>query len=255
VIEAFVVAYSLVLARSATFVTMLPVLGGDSVPRTVKVGLSVALAAFQIATHGAELSPDFVEQASRVTWLTFGLSLGREAALGAFLGCLLGLVLLPVRVAGEYLGQEMGLALGPLVGPTGGPAATVVSQLFEALATLLLLGLDGHHLFLAALHSSFLRVPLGGAPGPLPAAYLVTGITRAQEWGLLLAAPLGAAMFLTSVVLALLSRVAPQLNLFSVGFTLRVAAGLGGAFLLLPDFVRAGAAVLAHFDAFLRGVV
>lgn len=253
--EALVVSYTLVLARVGTFVAVLPVLGGAAVPRMVKAGLALALTTFLFTRHGAAIDPTLLTQAGRLSWLTYGLALAREALLGALLGYVLGLVLLPVKVAGEYLGQEMGLSLGPLLGPTSSDPATVVSQVFEALATLLLLGLDGHHLFLAALEAAFLHQAVGAAFGAPPAGDLVTGMARSQEWGLMLAAPLGAVLFLTSVALALMARAAPQLNVFAVGFPLRVLAGLIGIFVLVPELVRGIVHALGHFGDLLWSLV
>ena len=99
------------------------------------------------------------------------------------------------------------------------------------------------------------RYPIGAAFAPPPVDDLVTSLARSHEWGLSLAAPLGGALFITSIVLALMSRAVPQMNLFSVGFSLRVAVGLGGMYLLLPDFVRGIVHVFGQYAGLLRGLV
>ncbi len=253
--EGLVLCYALVLSRIGAFIAVLPVLGGSAVPRLVKTGLALALTTFYFLHWEGTLHPSSLTETSHVSWLFFGLVLAREALLGALLGFAMGLVLLPVKVAGSYLAQEMGLALGQLVGPVSPDPATVVSGLFEALATLLLLGLNGHHLFLATLQGAFIRYPIHHPFGPPPIGDLVTSLARSQEWGLLLAAPLGVALFLLSVVLALMTRAVPQMNLFSIGFSVRVVGGLVGALLLLPDFVRGVVNVFAQFNGLLRGFV
>jgi flagellar biosynthetic protein FliR len=255
--EPLLFSFVLVLSRVGAFVSVLPVLGGPTTPRTVKTGLAVALAAFHISTalEAGRLPAGPLVTAARLSWLACGLLVGREAVLGALLGYALGLVLLPVQVAGDYLAQEMGLSLGRLSDPGAGVSSTVLTQLLEALTVLLLLGMNVHHVFLACLYGSFVHHPVGGAFVAPGAAALTDGLARSQEWGLLLAAPLGAVLFLTTTSLALMIRAAPHMNLFSIGFSVRVSVGLGGAFLLLPGFVRAAMAVLGCFNGLLRGLV
>jgi flagellar biosynthetic protein FliR len=272
VIESLVLSFTLILARVGAFVTVLPLLGGNPTPRTVKVGLAAALAVLHFLVLGGSTNPLVADENGPVSWLVFGIVLSREVLLGVFLGFVMSLVLLPVRLAGDYLGQEMGLALAAQADPTATNASQVVSQLFEMLAGLLFFGLNGHHLFLAALHGTFQYIPVGGSirlaggtgilacaaqarmPVP-PTAAMTAGLSSAQQWGLLLAAPVGALLFLSSIVLALLTRAAPQMNLFSVGFGLRIAIGLAALFVLMPDFVTALERCIAHMSALLERLV
>ncbi len=254
-IDSLVLSFSLILARVGAFVAVLPLLGAATTPRTVKVGLSVALSTLYFMLLGGAATPTSLIGDSPVSWGAFAVVLMKETLLGAFLGYAMSLVLLPVRIAGDYLGQEMGLALAAQSDPTAPNPSIVLSQLFEMLAGVLFLGLDGHHLFLAALHSTFLHIPLGGWSSWSAAGPMVMGLAQAQEWGLMLAAPIGAILFLTSVVLALLTRAAPQMNLFSIGFGLRVGIGLAAALWLLPDFVSALVRTLAHMSAVLERLV
>jgi flagellar biosynthesis protein FliR len=254
VIDALALTFGFVLARVAAFVAVLPILDGAKAPRSVKMGLTMALTIFFILQDGVA-SPALLGRASTLTWLGCALILAREAILGAFLGYAMGLILLPVKIAGQYLGQEMGLAMGQLLGPTSTAPSAVISTLFEILATMLLLGLDGHHLFLTTFRGTFTRYPIGGVFEPPPVDGLVEGLARSQEWGMGLAAPLGGALFVTTIVLAILSRSVPQMNLFSVGFSLRVTVGLGGAYLLLPDLIRGMVQVFGRYNAMLQGLV
>jgi flagellar biosynthetic protein FliR len=244
VIEVLVVSFSLILARVATFVALLPVLGGNNVPRLVKAGFALALTVLWFGSWQTLPGQMFLEQGPHLHWLYYLVALGRETILGAVLGFAFSLFLVPVRVAGEYIGQEMGLTLGSLSDPTAESSSTAITQILEMLSTLLFLGLDGHHVFLAALHSTFARWPIGGALPGLPLAQLVHGTAAAQEWGLLLAAPVGVCLFLTTIALALMARVAPQLNIFSVGFALRLVVGMAAVLMLLPDL---GAALISLF--------
>lgn len=255
--ESLVLSFALILVRTGAFVAALPLLGGNATPRTVKIGLAAALAVMYFIV----LRPATLAAGSPVSWLAFCVAVGQEGLLGGLLGYLMGLVLLPVRIAGDYLGQEMGLALAAQADPSATNPSLVVSQVFQMLAALLFFGLNGHHLFFAALHGTFMYFPLGG-PGfaatlrlGTSAAPLTAGLSSAQEWGILLAAPIGALLFLSSIVLALLTRAAPQINLFSIGFGLRIVIGFAGLFVLMPSFLKALVRCLAHMSSLLERLV
>jgi flagellar biosynthesis protein FliR len=254
-IETMVLSFSLILTRTTAFVAVLPLLGTMATPRTVKVGLAVALALLYFVLLGGSAAPESLTTNGPVSWLAFAVVLMKETLLGAFLGYAMSLVLLPVQIAGEYLGQEMGLAMAAQNDPTAGNPSIVVTQIFQMLAGVLFLSLDGHHLFLAALHSTFLRIPLGGWSGMSAVGSMTAGLASAQEWGLLLAAPIGAVLFLSTIVLAFITRTAPQLNVFSLGFALRIGLGLGGVFLLMPDFVTSLVRAIAHMSDLLERMV
>jgi flagellar biosynthetic protein FliR len=251
--------FVLILARAGTFVALMPLFGGRHVPKLVKVGLALALAVMWFGSMmrdgDVQYSVVCLSSSAPSAWLAIGIALGREAALGAIFGYAFGLVLVPARVAGEYIGQEMGLSMASLADPMAESQAGLMGQVFEMLGVLIFFGLDGHHVFLAALHGSFTRVPVGGSIGVVPVAALVSGAASAEEWGLLLAAPLAVCLFITSVVLALMARVAPQLNVLSVGFGLRLAVGLVAAFVLMPEIGPAMGSVVGRVTDVLRGLV
>jgi flagellar biosynthetic protein FliR len=250
-----VIAFSLLLARVGTFVAILPVFGGQ-VPRTVKVALALVLTVFWFgALNGIVVDRAWLTHTTPVSWFAFGFVLIREAFLGALLGFVFSLFLAPAQIAGDYLTEEMGLSFGAQVDPSGGSTTGALTQLFLSLTMLLFLGLDAHHLFFAVFDNLLTRYPIGG---PLPAwraPQIVTGVAAVEEWGLVLAAPVGAFLFLTAVLLALMTRAAPQLNLYSVGFPLRLAAGLAGMLLFFPQLMQSLLAIFGRLSELLIRMV
>jgi flagellar biosynthetic protein FliR len=244
VIAVWVASFGLILTRVATFVNVVPIIGGGNTPRLVKLGLAMALAVFWF---NFEVVPSAVvlTRAAEISWVGYGLALGREAVLGTAIGYVLGLFLVPARVAGEFITQQMGLSLGATIDPASNTSMGAVTHVFEMLAILLFFGLDGHHVFLAVMHGSFARWPIGGPLGELPTEAFITGGAMAQEWGVLIAAPVAACMFLTTTVLALMARAAPQMNVFSVGFALQIGTGLLALWLLMPNLLSA---MVAQFE-------
>jgi flagellar biosynthetic protein FliR len=253
--DAWVVSFSLILARVGAFVAAQPLFGGRQVPRLVKVGLACALATFWISELTPAAQSDDLQFSAATPWLGYSLAVVRESLIGGVLGYGLGIILLPARIAGEFAGQELGLALASVSDPTADNPATLVGQLFEVFGIAIFLGLNAHHICLAALDGTFARWPIGGAMPSLPVAPLVGGLAQAHEWGLLLAAPLAVCMFVSSVLLALMARAAPQLNLMSVGFAMRLGVGFIAIIAFLPDLLAGMSGVFSHFAEFLARLV
>ena len=246
-IETVVVFGVLMTARVAAFVAMLPLLGGTSMPHTVKIGLTMALTVLWSCAFWEQMSGcAWLGAGGAAAWLGFGLAVGREILLGAIVGYMLGLVLIPARVAGDFLAQEMGLSFGNMVSVSGNGESTPLTVIFEMLAAALFLGLDGHHGFFGVMQGLMERYPVGGSLPAVPAAGLVHGVLAAEEWGLMLAAPVALCLFLTTIVLTLMARATPQLNLYTVGFPLRLGVGLVAVLVLLPQGVATLVSIFGH---------
>ncbi len=244
---AVVIYVGLVLARIGAFVGVMPLFGART-PRTVRVGLALALAAFYLGIVGPGWEPALAKQAADVHPVVYALAMAREAFIGAAMGLAFGLFLLPARVAGEFITHQVGLNVAPETGAASGESAGVLTNVFEIVAGLVFLVADGHHIVLGVLHASFAKLPLGGAAIPQVGA-MVGGLANAYEMGLLLAGPLTLCLFLLSVTLAIMARTAPQLNVFSVGFTLQVMVVLFGGLFLLPEFILTLHAIIGRTGA------
>jgi flagellar biosynthetic protein FliR len=253
--SSLVLTFSLLLARVGTFVTVLP-LFGKLAPRLVKAGLALSLSVFFfLSLYGGVTYQQWTAHAMRTGWIGYGVLLIREVILGALLGYAFGLFLAPAQIAGEYLTEEMGLSFGNQINPGGGSSSGALTQAIQVFAAYLFLGVDGHHTLVVFFYSLFARYPIGGAMPAWQAPQLVRGLAAAEEWGLLLAMPIGACLFLTTVVLALMTKAAPQLNLYSVGFPLRLATGLVGLLLFFPQLARNLVTVFGRFEQLLARLV
>lgn len=244
---ALAVYTGLLLARLGAFVAVMPLFAARA-PRLVRAGLVIALAAFYLNTTPPPAGAQPPGAPFEVESIRYGLALAREGLLGAAMGFAFGLFLLPARIAGEFITTQVGLNIAPLPGPTGETSAGPLTTVFEAVAGVVFLLADGHHVVLAALHASFAAYPLGGLNVP-HANGAINGLATAYEMGLLLAAPLATCLFLLAVTLAVMARAAPQLNIYSVGFTLQVLVVLFGGLFLLPEFVLTLHAIIARLGA------
>ena len=221
-------AFGLFLVRTSSFVLATPFLGAQTTFGGVKVGLIASLALVLFSVHGAPL-PQAAAPA------VFVVCAVRELLIGLFLAFVLQAVVLAVRVAGEMIGSEMAFNMASVVDPATGANTPMVTQLFEALFLLGLLAIDGHHLLLRALASSFERAPAGelALGGGLFEAATRT-FSDLFAAGITFAAPVLVLLVLSSVLVGLVARTMPQVNVLEVGFSLRILVGLGGLFLFAP---------------------
>ncbi len=224
-------AFSLYLARTSALVIATPLLGSGTGFAAYRVGLIMALAFLLYSAGGAPLahSPEPVEYACLVL---------RELLIGLFLAFVLQCVLVSLRLAGEMIGQEMGFNMASLVDPTTGVNTPVITQVYEAF---FFLG------FLAVM-----RAPVGAlALGGNVAWGAQVLFTQAFGAGIAFAAPVLVLLFMASLLVSLLARMVPQLNVMDVGFSARIVVGLIALFVFAPFLAPA---LEGLYDQFARGL-
>ena len=221
-----IAGFVLVLARTGALVVASPVLGQGTGFAGYRVALIAFLSLLLFTALGAPVTVAPTELA---------LMAVREVVIGIFLGFMLHLVLLAVRVAGELVGQEMGFLVARQVDPTSGVASTLVTNLYENVFLLVLLALDGHHWLLRSLERSFAFAPIGSVHlGERVGPTAIAMFAEMFRAGIVFAAPVMVFLVIVSVLIGLLSRAVPGLNVMEVGFTLRVLVALGAMFLFAP---------------------
>lgn len=234
-LQTAIFTYGLALVRVATFIAVFPLFSGRNLPNTVKIGLAVILSGVWylagLPSTGVTPGPEGA-WGSLLQWI---MAASRETLLGGALAFGAGLFLLPMQVAGAFIGQEMGLSMASQADPTGQGSSTIVNQIFFTLGMLLFFTFDLHHSLLQMLHLSFFTRPIG-TPFTLPSAAMVLGgVSDTLSAGLLLSGPIVGGLLIGLIALMTTARTAPQLNMFSVGFPLRLAIGLIAAIVFLPE--------------------
>lgn len=238
-------AFGLFMTRTSALVLATPFFGAQSTFAGAKVALIAALALISFTTHGSPL-PDAQPP------LAFAVMALREVLIGLSLGFVLQVALLAVRVAGEMIGQEMAFNMANVVDPATGLSTPLITQLYEAMFVLGLLAVDGHHLVLRALNGSFERAPVGAIGFEQDLVSLATRqMAEMFAAGVTFAAPVLVLLMLASIVMGLLARTVPQMNVLEVGFTLRIAVGLGAMCLFAPLIAPA---LEVLFDSVDKGV-
>jgi len=214
-------------ARIAALIATAPVLGNLGVPPRIRLLPALAVTVATAPPTGPAPAPD--------PWSGAGLALLVEQVLvGAAMGLAMRLVFTMVDVAGEIAGLQMGLGFATFFDPLHGAHTPVIAQFLGLLASLVFLAINGHLMMLSVLAESFQVLPLTATPsaGGLIALARFGAVIFAS--GLMLALPVVVALLITNVALGMITRAAPQFNLFAVGFPVTILVGWVVLALTLP---------------------
>ena len=217
--------FFLALTRVLAILIHVPVLAGQGVPNPVKIGLGVLLT--MVIIPWEPLPPE----AASLDTLAFGFAIARELLLGTLAGFAAALTFACLQVAGELMSTGSGFASARVLNPAMDFSGSPLDQFFLLFTTLIFLVINGHHTFLLGLQRTFELFPLNS---PLPDFSLEVFARMTAQLitaGVQMALPVMGALLLTDLVLGLLSRVAPQVQVFFLGAPLK--AGLGIFFLLV----------------------
>lgn len=219
-IEVFKV-FVLVMLRISGLMVAAPVLGSRNVPPIAKVGLT-GFTAFLVTP----LVPA-VEGGIPGDTLSFVLMGSGEVLIGLVIGFVMTMIFSAIQVAGQLMDMQSGFGMMNVFNPAMETQFPIFGFFFFIVTVLYLLITNGHHIMLHALISTFDKIPLGGFAVQPGLMYEVStwGSVMYVE-GLLIAAPVMGAMFLTYASMGLLGRVVPQIHLFVVGFPITIALGL-----------------------------
>ncbi len=232
--ELWVVTFTLVLARVSAFIITFPLFGQRFIPQLVKVGVCLSLTVAWLPTYALAMQSIPVPSDS---WVGYAVSMMGEFVVGGFLGYAFGLLLLPMRMAGLYVGQEMGLNLSGITDPGSQTASNETGLIFDVLGTLLLLNLNVHHVMLLTLHASFSVLQLNRAFVYDAVRSYGRTLSATHDVSFLLIAPLATCLFVILIVLAIVMRAWPQINLFSMGIGIRLSVGFLALIVFLPNIL------------------
>jgi len=209
-----------VMVRVGAAFIAAPIFGAVSVPLPVRITLSGAIGVLVLATHT-------VTPPAEVFSLATILSVGAEALVGLAIGFIIQIAFAAPLIAGEVIGTSMGIGFASMVDPQTGSSSQAIGQFMSVLLTLLFLSLNGHLVLVDMVVKSYDAMPPGAAwlaAGRLKDIALFGGY--AFSAGFLLALPVGFLLLCLNLVVGMLSRSAPALNLFAVGLPASLAVGI-----------------------------
>ena len=237
--------FLLPLFRIASMLMVMPVIGTQLVPTRVRLYLALAICLVLAPTLPPMPQVDSVSLQSM-------LLIGEQVLIGVMFGFVLQLYFHLFAVAGQIIAIQMGLGFASMVDPANGVNVAVIGQFFTMLVTLLFLSMNGHLVVFEVLTESFTTLPVGG--GLLTNHYWE--IANKLGWvlgaALLLVLPAITALLVVNIAFGVMTRAAPQLNIFSIGFPLTLVLGMVILWIGLADILNQYQPLASEALQFLR---
>ncbi|WP_413794581.1 MULTISPECIES: flagellar biosynthetic protein FliR [unclassified Pseudomonas] len=230
-ISSWVASFILPLFRVTAVLMSMPVFGTTLLPRRVR--LYFALAITVVIAPGLPPMPPV-----NALDLSALMLVAEQILIGALMGFSLQLFFQAFVVAGQIISIQMGMAFASMVDPTNGVNTAVIGQFLTMLVTLLFLAMNGHLVVFEVLTESFTTLPVGSA-------FLVNHFWEiAGKLGWVLGAamalvlPAITALLVVNIAFGVMTRAAPQLNIFSIGFPLTLVLGMVIFWVSLGDILN-----------------
>ncbi|HET6514312.1 MAG TPA: flagellar biosynthetic protein FliR [Thermodesulfovibrionales bacterium] len=226
IVSPYLAKFLFIFLRASLVLMLLPFFGNQNMPAQFKIGFIVALSVV--------LTPvvKFDVHQGAVPFLVM-----REIVFGLLLGLAARFVFFGIEMAGHLMSNAMGLSIATSFDPEMGQS-TAVSSIYGILAMLIFLAMDAHHDLIYIFVRSYELAPVGSIEvrNLAPEAIAITG--RIFMVAMKLSAPVVIIMVLTNLLLGFLSKAAPQMNVFFVGFPVYVVVGFTVMILGLPVFAQ-----------------
>jgi len=209
-----------VMVRVGAAFIAAPIFSQVQVPLVVRISLSGAIGVLVLAVHP-------IVPPAQVFSLVTIMSVAAEALVGFAIGFVLQIAFAAPTLASEVIGTSMGLGFASAIDPQNGHSSTALGQFFSLLLTLLFLSVNGHLMLVEMIVKSYDALPPGQAwlgADRLENIAMFGGYTFLA--GLLLALPVGFLLLCLNIIVGMISRAAPALNLFAVGLPVSLAVGV-----------------------------
>ncbi len=232
----------LVIRASGLFLTA-PIFGHRLVPSQVKIGLVLLLA---IVTMPSVQSLPIVPAESLIE---LGAMVLRELMVGFLIGFVFRMLFKAAELAGSMAGYQVGLAISSAFDPSVGDRLGAFGRYWILLGTLIFLAINGHHLIIRAFNDSYRAIEPGQMQVVASTADLMIRYSAyVFILAIKIAAPILVTLVLMDVALGTVSKVMPSMNIFIVGFPLKIGMGILVVALSLPVFSYVLEKSTGYFD-------
>jgi flagellar biosynthetic protein FliR len=215
--------YLLPFFRVAGFIMVSPIFSTGFVPIRVRLGLSVMLALVVMPNLNPDLPPYIKFDPVSLSGL---FMIAQQVMIGIALGFVMQIVFAAIVNAGQLVGMQMGLGFAQMMDPQSGVTVPVISQFYNLMGVLLFLAMNGHLVLIQILVDSFSILPVGA--GGLPTSAFIN-IAYFGAWmfsgAVIIALPAIISLLMISVVMGVITKSTPQMNIFAVGFAISIIAG------------------------------
>jgi len=210
----------LIFVRVSAFFVTIPLFSYKTIPSQLKIVLAFVLSWMMYYTFSIEaftINGDYL------------LLVLKEAIVGLVLGLVVYIVFSAVQIAGGFIDFQMGFAMANIVDPQTGAQSPLMGQFFNFLLLLVFLAINGHHLVLDGIFYSYQFMPIdqffpkfGDAES---IEYIMKLFVAVFAIAFQMSAPIIATLFLVTLALGITGKTVPQLNIFVVGFPIKIAVG------------------------------
>jgi len=224
-------ALLLISFRAGGLFIAAPLISRNSIPVTIKAGLSILLAIMLIPAISLDTLPEMTS-----IWL-LAVMAAKEMLVGFIIGFFFSILFHGIRMAGGIIGYQSGLMMAHVLDPDATEQVSMVAEFWLILGTLIFLAIDGHHAIISGFADSYKVLPIGavgfsGTAGEMLIKYSAYAFVIAIK----ISAPVMITLFLVSVALGVIARTVPQMNIFIVGIPIKIGIGFLIMALSLPVF-------------------
>lgn len=225
-------AYLWPFFRIGAMLMAMPLIGTKTVPKQVRLGFALVLTLIiaPLVPAVPQVDPLSIE----AIFIIF-----QQILIGVAMGFVLHLVFAVFLVAAQVISMQMGLGFAMMIDPQSGTSVPVLGQFFSIVVTLVFLSLNGHLLLIEMLANSFYTLPISSS------GISTDGFWRIALWGqevfsgaVLVALPAIAALLFVTLTLGVMTRAAPQFNIFAVGIPISLIWGLMIIYVILPGLIE-----------------
>lgn len=229
----YLIVFILVFLRMSAFIATCPVYAVPNIPVQLKAGFAFILAMIITPLAGG---PQLKIPGDLWGYL---LAFTSEVGVGLVLGLVTTMVFNTIRTAGQLIDIQIGFGMASLLDPLSGQSSPLITQLLYFITLITFFDVDGHYMLIAALVKSYQVIPLSAAQMSGNVAQVMTRLFADTFMiALQICAPVIAVLFILDIALGLLGRAAPQINVFIMGFPIKILGGLVLMSIMLPTFLN-----------------
>ncbi|NWA00937.1 flagellar biosynthetic protein FliR [Pseudomonas gingeri] len=247
-ISTWVASFMLPMFRVGAVIMTMPIFGTTLVPRRVRLYFIFAITV--VIAPGLPPMPEV-----HPLDLSGLMLIAEQIIFGALLGFSLQLFFQAFVVAGQIVAVQMGMGFASMVDPINGVSSAVIGQFFTMLVTLMFLAMNGHLVVFEVLTESFTTFPVGSGLSTTDLWAIAGKLGWVLGAALMLVLPAITALLVVNVAFGIMTRAAPQLNIFSIGFPLTLVLGMFILWVSLGDILNQYQPLAVEALQFLRQLI
>ncbi|WP_160670738.1 fused FliR family export protein/FlhB family type III secretion system protein [Clostridium sp. C8-1-8] len=246
---AYYLATFFIFLRLVTFFTIIPNFFPSGTPATFKISLNVILAFILVGTVDIGAVQNIQ---SNYTIIIYALN---EVMTGITLGFVTSMIFYVVEMAGSLMDQQIGLGMISMFDPVTKNQSTLLSRILYWLAILIFFIVDGHHMLIRELSSSYKVVAIGKSIIFQDSVMtIINSFTQYFIIGLKIAIPIVLIIIITDLTMGLISRTVPQLNIMILGMPIKMLVGMAAFMIALPMIAKAMVAAFSYLPDVYKGI-